>query len=63
MPCRIAKVSHSSKILFTCIWKVPLDYFDEPEDGQPENEEGKEGSAAHQSKLQGPNAQRDWSTE
>ena len=28
LPCRIAKVSHSSKILFTCIWKVPLDYFD-----------------------------------
>ena len=21
-------MSHSSKILFTCIWKVPLDFFD-----------------------------------
>ena len=28
LPCRIAKVSHSSRILYTCIWKVPLDYFD-----------------------------------
>lgn len=57
MPCRIAKVSHSSKILFTCIWKVPLDYFDEPEDGAPDKEEeGKDESTAHPSKLQGPNA-------
>ena len=29
LPCRIAKVSHSSRILYTCIWKVPLNYYDE----------------------------------
>ena len=64
MPCRIAKVSHSSKILFTCIWKVPLDYFDEPEDGVPEQEEAKDSNVNQlSSKMQGPNAQRDWSTE
>ena len=28
LPCRIGKVSHSSRVLYTCIWKVPLDYFD-----------------------------------
>jgi len=28
LPSRVAKVCHTSKILFTCIWKVPLDYFD-----------------------------------
>ena len=38
LPCRIAKVSHSSRILFTCIWKVPLDYFDyEDEEGTPKD--------------------------
>ena len=36
LPCRIAKVSHSSKILFTCIWKVPLDYFDQHENDRDE---------------------------
>ena len=35
LPCRVSKVSHSSKVLFTCIWKVPLDYFNED---QIENE-------------------------
>ena len=29
LPCRIAKVSHSSRILYTCIWKVPLNYYEE----------------------------------
>ena len=28
LPCRIAKVSHSSRVLYTCIWKVPLDFFE-----------------------------------
>lgn len=58
-------MSHSSKILFTCIWKVPLDYFDEPEDGTPEHEEAKDGNTnmMYSSKLQGPNAKRDWSSE
>ena len=28
LPCRISKVSHSGRILYTCIWKVPLDFFD-----------------------------------
>ena len=36
LPCRIAKVSHSSKILFTCIWKVPLDYFDDMDEHNEE---------------------------
>ena len=49
----MAKVSHSSKILFTCIWKVPLDYFDN------ENEDGE----LDPSKIQGPGALREWSNE
>ena len=31
LPCRIAKVSHSSRILYTCIWKVPLNYYEQEE--------------------------------
>ena len=57
LPCRIAKVSHSSKILFTCIWKVPLDYFDSHYD-----EHGNEinpGSA----NLMGPASKREWTLE
>ena len=27
----MSKVSHNSKILFTCIWKVPLDYCEDEE--------------------------------
>ena len=40
LPCRVAKVSHSSRILYTCIWKVPLEYcdFDEfPAEGDSTN--------------------------
>ena len=37
LPCRISKVSHSSKVLFTCIWKVPLDYFDQQENDEEED--------------------------
>ena len=53
LPCRIAKVSHSSKILFTCIWKVPLDYFDNEYD-----DDGNELPA-----KQGPNSIRQLSPE
>ena len=28
MLTRISKVSRGSRVLYTCIWKVPLDFFD-----------------------------------
>jgi hypothetical protein len=39
LPVRISKVSHNNRILFTCIWKVPLEYCEE-EEAQEANEQG-----------------------
>ena len=59
LPYRIAKVSHSSKILFTCIWKVPLDYFDMQYD-EHGNEIEHEGGMSN---GQGGSSKREWSPE
>ena len=61
LPTRMSKVSHNNKILFTCIWKVPLDYCDDDDDDIPDLKSNEESKEKQQPRPQRPKFE--WSPE